>query len=524
MNQFFAKAEKPLTFSSPLSRLGNTISIPKSTALVDGYLAAADFATFAAKENVLSFSSPLARVLNAISLSYNATNLKITSNALNTIQDIATSSRPLFAGLDIGVVSATAKLYIENNDLSIYGISIVDRGNYGSISASSYLSTGAGSPMATINGYAIPTGQTPTAYNLGDTISGLNFGTFGLFSGCYNQNVGLNGILTFGGGGWFMNQTVKFVNGLRAFAITDTSVNGGVVAKDNIAGVYVKTISSSVIPTLSPNEFGYYSEIPLQGTQNFQYYGQGIGIGTGYFMGGTEYRNTEIITDLKNRDLSATPDWTGTNWTYDAVNDKITHTTGSTANLTLANAKLNSGSIINGRKYFVCFRISGRTAGTVTAKLGTASGTAKQQNVLHYVLVTANANNSDLIFTPTSDFNGSIYDISLIDTSLFNYARVYSSALSSLDFAIDINGVETRRLQFNSTGIGFFNSTPAAKQTLNVYATNSQASAYSGIDNAQAGSVYAQVADLNLLRAAYENLRASYDDLRTKLQTTTLVG
>jgi hypothetical protein len=71
--------------------------------------------------------------------------------------------------------------------------------------------------------------------------------------------------------------------------------------------------------------------------------------------------------------------------------------------------------------------------------------------------------------------------------------------------------------------LGFFNGTPIIQQTLAAYTSDGQGSAYTGIDNAQAGTVYATVADLNQLRVAYETLRASYDDLKTKLQATTLI-
>lgn len=47
----------------------------------------------------LTFSYPLVKTGSTISLGYNATNLKLTTNQLNTIQDIATSSSPIFGGL-----------------------------------------------------------------------------------------------------------------------------------------------------------------------------------------------------------------------------------------------------------------------------------------------------------------------------------------------------------------------------------------------------------------------------------------
>lgn len=73
--------------------------------------------------------------------------------------------------------------------------------------------------------------------------------------------------------------------------------------------------------------------------------------------------------------------------------------------------------------------------------------------------------------------------------------------------------------------IGFLGATPVAKpaaytqtyataaRTIAAYTTDAESAAYTGIDNLQAGTVYAQLTDLNALRTAYENLRASYDGL-----------
>jgi len=72
--------------------------------------------------------------------------------------------------------------------------------------------------------------------------------------------------------------------------------------------------------------------------------------------------------------------------------------------------------------------------------------------------------------------------------------------------------------------LGFWNATPVVQQVLSAYTPDDESAAYTGIDNAQAGSVYAQVSDLNALRVAYETLRAAYDDMRTKLQTPGMLG
>jgi len=73
--------------------------------------------------------------------------------------------------------------------------------------------------------------------------------------------------------------------------------------------------------------------------------------------------------------------------------------------------------------------------------------------------------------------------------------------------------------------LGFYGGTPVAKaaaytqtystadRTLAAYTADNESGAYSGIDNAQVGSVYAQLSDVNALRVAYENLRAFVEDL-----------
>lgn len=73
--------------------------------------------------------------------------------------------------------------------------------------------------------------------------------------------------------------------------------------------------------------------------------------------------------------------------------------------------------------------------------------------------------------------------------------------------------------------IGFLGATPVARpaaytqtystaaRTVAAYTTDAESAAYTGIDNVQAGTVYAQLTDVNALRTAYENLRASYDGL-----------
>lgn len=113
----------------------------------------------------------------------------------------------------------------------------------------------------------------------------------------------------------------------------------------------------------------------------------------------------------------------------------------------------------------------------------------------------------------------------LISTSWIdatNASRKAKMSLSAYDTAARL-GIE---IEASGTAVklGFFGGTTAVQQALNAYTSDGEGAAYTGIDNAQAGTVYATVVDLNQLRVAYETLRASYDDLRTKLQTSTIVA
>jgi hypothetical protein len=53
----WATKENPLTFSSPLSRTTNTISIPQATSSVSGYLSSTDWSTFNSKQGALTLTT-----------------------------------------------------------------------------------------------------------------------------------------------------------------------------------------------------------------------------------------------------------------------------------------------------------------------------------------------------------------------------------------------------------------------------------------------------------------------------------
>lgn len=89
----------------------------------------------------------------------------------------------------------------------------------------------------------------------------------------------------------------------------------------------------------------------------------------------------------------------GTNWAGSG-NGPYTHTAGSTVDL--AADVLTVGTI-----YLVEITVASRTAGSVTPKAGTAAGSAVSANGTTTEVLTA-AGNTSAIFTPTSDFDGSV--------------------------------------------------------------------------------------------------------------------
>lgn len=101
-------------------------------ALVNAAFDLADAAIYSASINNLTATVPLVRSLNNLALSYNATNLKVTSNALNTSQNISTGSTPTFANLTVdgnlvvgydpyySIILITGSIY-ERGNIHLYG-------------------------------------------------------------------------------------------------------------------------------------------------------------------------------------------------------------------------------------------------------------------------------------------------------------------------------------------------------------------------------------------------------------------
>lgn len=98
--------------------------------------------------------------------------------------------------------------------------------------------------------------------------------------------------------------------------------------------------------------------------------------------------------------------------------------------------------------------------------------------------------------------------------------KFYAGTTNILTISGGGNLTVTGELVHTGSKVGFYGHATASRssaytqtysttsRTIPAYTANAQGSAYTGIDNAQAGTPYAQLTDLNALRVAVENLRA----------------
>jgi len=97
------------------------------------------------------------------------------------------------------------------------------------------------------------------------------------------------------------------------------------------------------------------------------------------------------------------------NWSFDAVNREADHAIGENNNL---QQKSPTTPIIADRTYQVVFTVKNRTTGTVRPKIGGTFGLPVSSNIPSTQQITTTTNGT-LAFDPSTDFNGSIDDVSL---------------------------------------------------------------------------------------------------------------
>lgn len=134
----------------------------------------------------------------------------------------------------------------------------------------------------------------------------------------------------------------------------------------------------------------------------------GTAVGAISTNNGTSWTEVNLAPEMVvNGSFTGNADfWTlGAGWAYGT--NKVTHTSG-TATL-VPNPAL---TVVASTMYQVTYTISGRTAGSVTVSIGGTNGTARSSNSTFTEIITS-TNTNNLTLTPTTDFDGSIDDVSV---------------------------------------------------------------------------------------------------------------
>jgi hypothetical protein len=117
---------------------------------------------------------------------------------------------------------------------------------------------------------------------------------------------------------------------------------------------------------------------------------------------------SEIAT---NGAFATDSDWTkGTGWTIGS--GTATHAAGTASELS------QDITASQGTGYYVTFTVSGRTAGSVTVDVGGTSGTARSTNATFTETIHGGSADTEIAFSATSDFDGSIDDVSVKNVSM----------------------------------------------------------------------------------------------------------
>jgi len=214
--------------------------------------------------------------------------------------------------------------------------------------------------------------------------------------------------LWFGNGGFrFLNNQLQFSNDLTNwYAIPQ---DGGWTLGFN--KIYQSTTNIPIHIRSNPNDttgtgllnvYGHLSVVPSSSTSN---------VLTTKSLQSTAPLGSELVTN-GTFDSDAGWNW-GTGWVYDAVNKEADHIVLNTSPLTqLIN-------VTNGTTYQISFQIKNRTNGSITIDIGgvfvvhQGSDNLFNLNATFYRSFVTNTTGSVLLsITPTSDFDGSVDNIS----------------------------------------------------------------------------------------------------------------
>lgn len=218
------------------------------------------------------------------------------------------------------------------------------------------------------------------------------------------------GSLTLGGTGldqYYEGTVAHFTTWNADNVAVTTCITGKVVRTDGsaVSGAAVTATGTSYLGTSSTTSAtdGTF-QLSVMANQTFT-----VAASLGYLTTGTPILTVTNPSCALNGTFNGASFWTANSgWTISS--GFATHSSGS------ANPLLESPiGLVASTSYTVTYTVSGWTTGTtVTASLGGTSGTAASQNGLHTDTISCGTTNTNLIFTPSSTFVGSISNVSVV--------------------------------------------------------------------------------------------------------------
>ena len=229
---------------------------------------------------------------------------------------------------------------------------------------------------------------------------------------------------------WFNNQ-LQFSNNLVDwYAIPQSLPTGGwtlglnkIYQTTSGTPIHIRTNAGDTTGTALVNIYGNLSIVPSSSTSS---------VLTTRSLQSTAPLGSELVT---NGTFDSDAGWTwGTGWIYDDTNKEADHTTGETDPLR------QSVNVTNGTTYQISFQIKNRTAGSITIDINGVfvvnfgSENNFSSNSTFNRTFTANATGDvSLSITPTSDFDGSIDNVSI--------KAITGVSQSNISFVDDANSV-----------------------------------------------------------------------------------
>lgn len=114
----------------------------------------------------------------------------------------------------------------------------------------------------------------------------------------------------------------------------------------------------------------------------------------------------DSVEKVTNGSFTTSANWTfGAGWSYNAGNQRADHTSGT------AVLEQNVTAVV-GELYELVFTVSNRTTGSLRPKVGGGAGASVSSNITSTQRIRA-ATTGNLQFIPTTDFNGSVDNVSL---------------------------------------------------------------------------------------------------------------